>query len=230
MSVYKVEKNDETHRELLGVCEVFCQKPQEPFDIKIIYFKTKDSKGFNNMININNLKEKISRHSMNQAFKSFNIIDEIDVIEKTNKIYYQRATSAYRYIRDSCMISYINEKFSQSKNRTIFVVMTDLSFALKNGDKTVYKGGGVMNKEHLAIMWHVPNAIADVYESIIHEIGHVLNLDDVHTDTTLGVPPDKYKNKLETNYMNYSAPKIMFFRSQIKTMYNTMKLNQIELK
>ena len=67
-----------------------------------------------------------------------------------------------------------------------------------------------------------------LHQVIVHEISHTLGLLDVFKDKQLDVQPQKFGNKLRPNYMNYAFPLKMYFRSQIKTMYEHKDFNPIE--
>lgn len=101
--------------------------------------------------------------------------------------------------------------------------MTDLVF-LNNPQGNDYIGGGVLDHYPFAVMWHVPTLnSAQIPPLIAHEVGHVFGLLDTFNDPDLDKPA---QGSMGYNYMDYVPVRKMFFKSQIKTMYNQQNLKK----
>ena len=75
-----------------------------------------------------------------------------------------------------------------------------------------------MSNSPYAVMWKVPFLTSANYpELITHEGGHVFQLKDTFRDPALGNPAQAFSRH---NYMDYDIPRNMFFKTQIKTMFN----------
>ena len=223
LSVYRKIKKKDGDSKLLGVCEVQSLMPKEPYNIQLIYFRTDSTKVIND-IDIAALKDKLNNHSFNQAFISFNINQKIDTFTcKCNAAELcNNPQKAMGYIVDS--LRYIHESYIKQNDRTIVVVITNLQMGSTAGAVRKITNRGKEYMEPVVVIFK-QSIKSRIYESVAHEIGHTLQLYDVHQDERLGPNPGKYLTPggvglLFPNYMNYRRPLKMFFRTQIQTMYN----------
>ena len=229
MLILKKKMNDSSNQEVLGVCEIQCLLEKLPYNIQLLYLHTDSTK--NNALDINLLRNTLKNNSLNQAFIPFNINENIDtiVIFKSHELLQTSRDIYINLLYNRIAKKHITKKYIQD-NRTIFIILNDLTFVDKNGNRIL---GEALNKNGVQIpiiSIYLPSesSFSYLHQVIVHEISHTLGLLDVIEDRQLDANPQKYGNRLRTNYMNYAFPLKMYFRSQIKTMYEHKNFNPIK--